>query len=1087
MLNYLLEQQSRLPRRLRHKLIYFLLLAAMISAGNIVAYAASTSLFLSRIGPGELPGFYILLGILSVPVSIFFSQVIDRLSRPLLLQGLLWGSLITMLFLRFLVTLDTPPIYYGISISTNFLELLFGILLWTLLSDYFTSLELKRYAPFLTMAMTSGGLLGGILVRFLSEYTTTQNLLLLLPIVYVVAGFQLRYLERHVRQLDRHELQESSDTFLESLKTFPKVLLRYPIVLLLAIGTFVGVWLWQLSELQFLHIYSTAFPDEEDLTGFLGVLSAWFSLIELGTSYFITRPLIHRWGVNRMNLLYPITTLMGFISLAMGFQVPAAVIANINYDPLSSSIALPVQNLNYNAIPHRFIGRVRVIIDGLFYPASQAITGVLLLIQQDTLTSFQLTLTGILLSLILLGIGYLTGRSYLKSMLALLRSGSVTLDDVGDSLRRLPGSYALEIRELLNHPDADAQMLGLELAVRMEDPSQFLDEVQELLVHGEPIVWQAVVKFLSSCHHPNVNRYLRTQLIAESPAVRAIVLESLIIAGQPLSNVQLQFFLQDPDPGVRALACVAVEQVERLQDEVQQTYDVLRQDRMEPAAQQAILRVVKNTGDRRLIPMVLNLLAKAPPIVKREGLETLAILTGSGDDFLFDLVSTELHHPDAQVRAAALQLAGVICNGDLLPEVVEALEDRATPVRQQAMQAVAAYRDLALPLVGKYLSADRVEVMEAAIGAIGLIQTRRSEEILYQYLQPVYDRISLTLRWHHQIPQTEPGWQMLDIALRDLHQQLLLLVLHVLSALGYHQVVNTARQLLTSTDARRRANAVETLASIERRRFIQPLLPLLEYLVSPPPQKQTAAQLGAVPYGVVEEILTATEFHCTGPGERVTPFRERWIRTGALLILAEQVLPDGFWIDDAGYSEIPVMMEAFLNHWQKLLQDPDPLVRETAIGIALPAQGILLKRDCVVNRILFLKQISLFQSLSLDDLLLIDEALKQQVFLAGEIIFQEGSPGDDFHIVYQGQVTILKQVNQTQRELAHLSPGQYFGDMALFDQEPRSATAVARSDCTLLTLGRTHFHSLISQRPEIILQMCRILSLRLRETNARLQ
>ncbi|MCS6814413.1 MAG: cyclic nucleotide-binding domain-containing protein, partial [Cyanobacteria bacterium] len=142
-------------------------------------------------------------------------------------------------------------------------------------------------------------------------------------------------------------------------------------------------------------------------------------------------------------------------------------------------------------------------------------------------------------------------------------------------------------------------------------------------------------------------------------------------------------------------------------------------------------------------------------------------------------------------------------------------------------------------------------------------------------------------------------------------------------------------------------------------------------------------------------------------------------------------------------------------------------------------------QELFVNRILFLKTVALLNTLSLDDLLLVDQMLNHQDFLAGEVIFHEGSYEDTLYIVYQGQVRILKQL--TQQHLALLKPGEYFGDMALLNDAPRSATAIADTDCTLLTLGRNDFESLIAQRPELLLHMCRVLSNRLREADKRFE
>jgi hypothetical protein len=262
---------------------------------------------------------------------------------------------------------------------------------------------------------------------------------------------------------------------------------------------------------------------------------------------------------------------------------------------------------------------------------------------------------------------------------------------------------------------------------------------------------------------------------------------------------------------------------------------------------------------------------------------------------------------------------------------------------------------------------------------------------------------------------------------------------------------------------------VETLVSLDHRRFVQPILPLLEFLA----RGNTAVLPLVTSAGptLLQEILDApaklpTSSLATAPRlQRLITLQHRWVRIGALMALATEQVP------------IPV----------SLVTDPDPLVRTVAAHLGRPVHPGSSTRDFFVNRLLFLRHVSLLESLSLNDLLLIDNALDQQDFLAGETIFKEGSLGENFYILYKGTVVILKKVKQVQRELARLEAGQYFGDMALFDNAPRSATVVAESDCTLLILGRTHFQSLITQRPEIVLQMCKTLSDRLRETNQRLE
>jgi CRP-like cAMP-binding protein len=101
--------------------------------------------------------------------------------------------------------------------------------------------------------------------------------------------------------------------------------------------------------------------------------------------------------------------------------------------------------------------------------------------------------------------------------------------------------------------------------------------------------------------------------------------------------------------------------------------------------------------------------------------------------------------------------------------------------------------------------------------------------------------------------------------------------------------------------------------------------------------------------------------------------------------------------------------------------------------------------------------------------------------LSGEVVFRQGDMGTDFYIIYQGNVDIKIHKNNQDVIVATLGEGEYFGEIALFDNQPRTATVVAHNDCILLRLSQKVFLDLARQRPEILLNICRVLSQRLRD------
>jgi CRP-like cAMP-binding protein len=104
-------------------------------------------------------------------------------------------------------------------------------------------------------------------------------------------------------------------------------------------------------------------------------------------------------------------------------------------------------------------------------------------------------------------------------------------------------------------------------------------------------------------------------------------------------------------------------------------------------------------------------------------------------------------------------------------------------------------------------------------------------------------------------------------------------------------------------------------------------------------------------------------------------------------------------------------------------------------------------------------------------------------FNAGTILFEEGQPGDYMYVVISGEVEIRRQVGETERVLAVLPAGEFFGEMAILNARPRSATAVVRVDSRLLVIEGSTFEAMLRARPEIALRIIKALALRLENAN----
>ncbi len=136
-----------------------------------------------------------------------------------------------------------------------------------------------------------------------------------------------------------------------------------------------------------------------------------------------------------------------------------------------------------------------------------------------------------------------------------------------------------------------------------------------------------------------------------------------------------------------------------------------------------------------------------------------------------------------------------------------------------------------------------------------------------------------------------------------------------------------------------------------------------------------------------------------------------------------------------------------------------------------------------------LSKVTIFKKLTNDEILQLVPFFLQKVYTKGSIIFDEGTYGSELFIVADGEVAaFIKLPDAGLREVAHFSPGDFFGDMAIFENDVRSATCIAQTDCTLLSLTASDFFTIINSHPsaaiKIMYDMLTVISQRLMKTGS---
>ncbi len=135
-----------------------------------------------------------------------------------------------------------------------------------------------------------------------------------------------------------------------------------------------------------------------------------------------------------------------------------------------------------------------------------------------------------------------------------------------------------------------------------------------------------------------------------------------------------------------------------------------------------------------------------------------------------------------------------------------------------------------------------------------------------------------------------------------------------------------------------------------------------------------------------------------------------------------------------------------------------------------------------VERLLFIRAVPIFRELRDDFLVRLASVMDELSFPNNHTIFTEGKEGRSLYIVVSGRV----KVHLEDRELARLQQGACFGEMSLFDAEPRSASVTTLENCECLMLTQMQLYDAIDETPEIAINIIRLLSRRIRELNQKI-
>lgn len=1016
-----------LPRDRMRIVWRFIGMAITLAAAKVFLNTVGFALFLTNEGASQLPRFYLVLALAAITLSAALGVVVDRVPKLRIARATLVAILILAGMGKWMIDADIAGAYFIILSSAFIFEIAIEILFWASCAAYLDTMELKRATPLICLAIALGGAFGGWFARALAWRIDSSDLLLTMLVFACLATLQFA-LPADIRALPDGQAENvTSRRRTLRLAGLSRVCSRYPLLILLGLNALTLTILYGIAEFLILSVYSEHYPTEQELTRFLGMVFALLQGCEFLLLASLSRVLLERTSPLLRNLVFPLTSLVCLVYLALSNKLSAAVITHINAEAASNAIFQPIHNANFLALPLAIQGRARTLSEGVFYPAGLAIAGAILWSTGKSGTTAAAEFIAILFALafILLNVG--TGLLFQPTLIARMRSGAVPLADIASRIVGLSAAATDRVREFLHSPVPGLQRDGIALT-RWLGPARVADDLVALASHPDMSARRALVRLAIEQRGPWVPRFVDAAFGRDDHS-SMVAMQVMLAHREAPSATQAAWLAQSKDPSISALAWLlvggsdpgaALERVAPLLHQPQVASDII----------EGIVAARREDCAAVLVAALPAALADQ----QRQGLEFLHLHGIQTAPSHWRVLGRFVRHPDPWIRAEAVALLGQCRHRAALRALSRRLADQSPLMRRRAADALATQGDHAVDPLHTRLVPITLGSTEAA-GALSRMGTEPARRALSRSLQRLRRDAGDNARLLGQLGAA-PEWgpcRGLATCVRDHQARITEIALAILSGTLQRHIFGHVSDALRSEDRSIRANAFEVLASVTRSGIASEAVETLRIVLFESGSSGSSGH-GAARFDPRAILALA----------RASPYP--WVHVAARIV-ENQIVPDG--------------------------SERAPVANRTDPAIAGSHAMNLSEQD--LDRVLVLKRIPLFRYLPLDTLLAVSRSVRSRRYLPGEVIVSGREQLDHCHILETGAIAVDRGgASEPIAAPACLNELVLIGEVMPIDR------IVAREPCQILLLHAVVLQDLSRDHPEILLELCRILARRIR-------
>ena len=1055
-----------------------------INVGTTLVYVSANVLLLENHPEYSLPIAYIAAGI----AVMIAGKIYEYYEHHLILKKLSLGTMLASLFMVAAVML---LLWLGHGIATavaimvgyRIIYLLINLEFWGLSALVFDVRQSKRLFSVIGSGDMPAKALGAVLAVLIHSPSVLMILLVISLVFFALAFYTQILTFRHTEIPNPHHARPRQTAPAESA-IVEKYFGGNKLVTALCLGMIAIAATATWIEYHFFVNVKYKFHSQHEVIFFVGSLLTGTYVISTFVKLLFSGKTVERFGVRYTLYLLPLTTILISLGLLISSYFrkdePSLLvyycIAYLLFELVRRTIFDPVFLVLFQPLSTKYRLKGHTLAKGFYEPLGMLIAGGLLWIVysqklSDISLTFDLSLLFAVAGLFIFRKAYQQYTVELKSAISkrFIRSG-----EMASSVESLP-----IITENLKSERKEEVINAIDWLARYKK-SVLLKNIDFLLKNPNVQVRLKTLQTLSQLEKPDISESFYNYIESEPDTESQTLAVRIACASLNLSQEKLSRYLSHQDPDIVRGAIIGCFEAHKALPLIHGTLRKLFVSDKEQS-QIVALDCIRTVGIASYEDAIKNLLKKGTLKVRQLALDVIA---SSGSDQLLKELVPFLSSTASSGQLSRSTVASLLKSGSTgIPILQEWLDEdhNGNRITLLIKASEKQQHQFILPILFKHIKniyQQKHQESKLHLNNINLSIHLLSLKVLSNYSlstdqkQVVSEFIEKELVHAYTLMNAMTENQADQIWNNSLEYELDLTSqrLFYLFMLVYDKdAIQSAWKGIKHASKEKRANSLEMIESLLPRTLYPSLHALFEDIPMAKKRDALRQYLGNqnTELPIVPLILNQLEQSFTS-----------W--TIALAIENWNVKDDEL-----------KMLESLLNHPTRLIRDA---ARQKYTIITTTEQTVITKPTIMktietsqqiseMERIIVLKNTLLFSTTPENVLSSIAPIMKEISYQEGQEIFAKGDLGDSMYIIYGGQIGIY----DGSKQLALFDKGEIFGELALLDTEPRSATTVAESDVLLFRIDQEDFFELMEERDEILKNVLRILCQRIRVQNEKMR